>query len=84
MAEEMDMLQSLMATKTVLEYKLQRIKDHINQRLQVAEGATAVELKMILKMIGEFEEVPAGWQLKAPLVARKYYEEFLDKENDDA
>lgn len=73
--EEINQIASLMANLRVLEFKLQRIKNHLESRLQVADGPTAVELKRILQMIGEFETVPAGWQLSKPLVAEKFYEE---------
>lgn len=77
--QEIGQLESLTASLKVLEFKLERIRSHIESRLQVAEGPTAVELKRILQMIGEFEAVPAGWSLSKPLVADKYYEEGVDK-----
>ena len=81
--EELNMIASLTANLRVLEFKLQRIKDHLEARLQVADGVTAVELKRILQMISEFEIVPAGWQLSKPLVSEKYYEEAVKEANDN-
>ena len=77
--QEIGQLESLTASLRVLEFKLARIRNHIENRLQVVDGSTAVELKRILQMISEFETVPAGWSLSKPLVSDKFYEERADK-----
>lgn len=62
-------MQELYANVKVLEYKLNRLRDHIESRLSALEGGpTEVELRVLLNMIKEFEVVPAGWQLTKPLV----------------
>lgn len=67
------------AASRVLEYKLARLRDHIRTRMEVADSSTAVELQILLKMIGEFEVVPANWQLKEPLVSSEAYKQYLEK-----
>ena len=64
-------MNELMATVKILTFKLCRIRDHIERRLEIAEGDTAAELQYVLSMIAEYEQVPCGWQSDRPLVAEE-------------
>ena len=60
------------AEKTVLEFKLNKIKEHVNKRLsQVDDAVVKNELILILNIISEYTYVPAGWKLPEPLVPIK-------------
>lgn len=63
------MIEQVLAEVKVLEYKLDRIRTHINTRLSTIDDPIVEnELKMILNLISNFETVPAGWKLSTPLV----------------
>ena len=63
------MIEQVLAEVKVLEYKLDRIRTHINTRLSTTDDPIVEnELKMILNLISNFETVPAGWKLSTPLV----------------
>lgn len=59
------------AEAVVLSYKLDRIRSHIERRLSVVDDITSSELKYVLKMISDFETVPAEWQLQKPFVVKE-------------
>ena len=52
----------------VLTYKLDKIRNHIQNRLEVVDDITKCELEFILNMISEFEVVPASYDLLSPIV----------------
>ena len=62
------MTNTLMAEVQVLNYKLNRIREHVERRLSTVEGEVSSELQYILSMISAYETVPAGWHLPKPFV----------------
>lgn len=52
----------------VLTYKLDKIRTHIQNRLDVVDDITKSELEFILNMISKFEVVPADYELLSPIV----------------
>ena len=64
-------MDKLRAECTILTFKLSKIRDHIERRLSVVEADVQAELNYILSMIGEYEHVPANWQLNRPLVKKE-------------
>lgn len=67
------------AEKTVLEYKLNRIREYIDNRKNIVDPITKVEFEIILNMIAAYEEVPNKWTLDVPLVNK--LPENLEEEN---
>lgn len=67
------------AEKTVLEYKLNRIREYIDNRKNIVDPITKVEFEIILNMIATYEEVPNEWTLDVPLVNK--LPENLEEEN---
>lgn len=61
-------VQETNAKVLVLLYKLDKIRAHINNRLDVVDPVTKSELEFILNMIEKFEDVPKGYKLDKPLV----------------
>lgn len=56
------------AKTLVLLYKLDKIRNHIENRLEVVDPLTRSELEFILNMIHKFEEVPENFKTSKPLV----------------
>ena len=52
----------------VLTYKLDKIRTHIQNRLDVVDDITKSELEFILNLISKFEVVPADYELLSPIV----------------
>lgn len=63
-----DVLMQSQAETKVLEYKLNRIREKLESRVNIVDPVTKVELQVILAMIEEYEVVPAGWNLERPFV----------------
>lgn len=63
-----DLLQYNQAEATILSYKLDKIRKHIEKRMETVDAITKNELQAILMIISQYEVVPAGWSLKDPLV----------------
>lgn len=61
------LMQSQAETK-VLEYKLDKIRTRLEERIKIADPITKAELQYILDMISTYETVPAGWSLNIPFV----------------
>lgn len=59
----------LNAQKIILEFKLNKIRDHIRNRLSMIEDVVVKnELQCVLNMIEKFEIVPSDWNLTEPIV----------------
>ena len=56
------------AKTLVLLYKLDKIRNHIESRIEVVDPITKSELQFILNMIHKFEVVPENYKLTKPLV----------------
>ena len=69
-----DVLMQSQAETTVLEFKLNRIRTRLEERIKIADPITKAELQYILTMISEYETVPAGWTLEKPFVIEEVYE----------
>lgn len=67
------LMQSQAETK-VLEFKLDRIRTRLEERIKIADSITKAELQYVLAMIAEFETVPAGWNLERPFVTEEVSE----------
>ncbi len=61
------LMQSQAETK-VLEYKLDKIRTRLEERIKIADPITKAELQYVLDMISTYEIVPAGWSLNTPFV----------------
>lgn len=70
------MIQQVMAEVKVLEFKLDSIRKHIENRLKIVDPIVANELKTILALISKYEDsIPVGWTLDKPLVEIKTEED---------
>lgn len=70
------MIQQVMAEVKVLEFKLDSIRKHIDNRLKIVDPIVANELKTILALISKYEDsIPVGWSLDKPLVDIKAEED---------
>lgn len=70
------MIQQVMAEVKVLEFKLDSIRKHIDNRLKIVDPIVANELKTILALISKYEDsIPVGWSLDKPLVDIKSEED---------
>lgn len=58
----------LNAEKIILEYKLDKIRKFIENRLTIVDSITKNELTVILDMIKQYEKVPQNFELTKPLV----------------
>lgn len=58
----------LNAEKIILEYKLDKIRKFIENRLTIVDSITKNELTVILNMIKQYEKVPQNFELTKPLV----------------
>jgi hypothetical protein len=58
------------------QYKLDKIRKKLEERIKIVDPITKVELQVILSMISEYESVPVNWKLETPLVPLK--EESVD------
>ena len=67
------LLQSQAETK-VLEYKLNCIRQRLEERIKIVDSITKAELQYILAMIAKYENVPAGWVLEIPFVTEEVSE----------
>ena len=56
------------AERIVLEFKLDKIRARLEERIKIVDPITKAELQYILNMISTYEIVPAGWDLKKPFV----------------
>ena len=63
-----DILMQNQAERTVLEFKLNKIRTRLEERIKIVDPITKVELQYILNMISTYEIVPAGWTLEKPFV----------------
>ena len=63
-----DLLQCNQAEAKILSYKLDKIKKHIEKRMETVDAIAKNELQAILMIISQYEIVPADWSLKDPLV----------------
>ena len=63
-----DILMQSQAETTVLEFKLDRIRTRLEERIKIADPITKAELQYVLDMISTYEIVPVGWVLKRPFV----------------
>ena len=69
-----DVLMQSQAETTVLEFKLNRIRTRLEERIKIADPITKAELQYILTMISEYETVPAGWTLEKPFIIEEVSE----------
>ena len=58
----------LQAEVKILSYKLDKIRAHINNRLEIVDPITKNELQAILGFISLYEIVPSDWEISEPLV----------------
>lgn len=63
-----NVLMQSQAETTVLEFKLNKIRTRLEERIKIVDPITKVELKCILDMISTYEIVPTGWNLEKPFV----------------
>ena len=64
------------AEKKVLEYKLDKIRNFIESRLNIVDSITKNELNIILDMIKQYEQVPNNFKLEKPIVDSIPEEDF--------
>ena len=64
------------AEKKVLEYKLDKIRNFIENRLNIVDSVTKNELNVILNMIKQYEQVPINFELEKPFVDNIPEEDF--------
>ena len=69
-----DVLMQSQAETTVLEFKLDKIRTRLEERIKIADPITKAELQYILTMISKYEIVPAGWTLEKPFVIKEVSE----------
>ena len=69
-----DVLMQSQAETTVLEFKLDKIRTRLEERIKIADPITKAELQYILTMISEYETVPASWTLEKPFVTEEVSE----------
>ena len=62
------MLMQSQAETKVLEFKLDKIRTRLEERIKIVDPVTKVELQYVLDMISIYEMVPAGWNLEKPFV----------------
>ena len=63
------LMQSFAETK-VLEFKLDKIRTRLEERIKIADPITKAELQYLLDMISVYEIVPPNWILEKPLVTK--------------
>lgn len=63
-----NVLMQSQAELKILEFKLDKIRKRLEERISIVDPVTKQELQVILNMIEEFEEVPINWTLQKPLV----------------
>ena len=51
-----------------MEFKLDKIRTRLEERIKIADPITKAELQYVLDMISTYEIVPAGWTLATPFV----------------
>lgn len=61
-------LMQSMAETRILEFKLDKIRNHINSRLNIVDPICRNELSIIMSLIEKYEVVPADWKLETSLV----------------
>lgn len=66
-----DFLIESQAEVKALEFKLNRIRERLQERIPYAEPITKAELQFILAMISEYETVPYNWELEKPFVQQE-------------
>lgn len=64
------------AENKVLEYKLDKIRNFIESRLNIVDSITKNELNIILDMIKQYEQVPNNFKLEKPIVDNIPEEDF--------
>lgn len=62
------MLMQSQAETKVLEFKLDKIRTRLEERIKIADPITKAELQYVLDMISKYEVVPAGWTLEKSFV----------------
>lgn len=63
-----NILMQTQAETTVLEFKLDKIRTRLEERIKIADPITKAELQYVLDMISKYEIVPVGWNLEKPFV----------------
>lgn len=63
-----NLIMQTQAEVRILEFKLDKIRKRIENRLTMVDPIVQNELQAILSMISEYETVPTGWKLEKPLV----------------
>ena len=63
-----DILMNAQAEVRILEFKLDKIRKRIENRLTIVDPIVQNELQAILSMISEYETLPTNWKLEKPLV----------------
>lgn len=63
------LMQSQAETR-VLEFKLDKIRTRLEERIKIVDPITKIELQYVLDMISVYEIVPAGWTLDKPFVTK--------------
>lgn len=63
-----DLLMQSQAETKILEFKLDKIRTRLEERIQIVEPITKAELQYILDMISKYENVPCNWTLDKPFV----------------
>lgn len=56
------------AKTKILEYKIDKIRTYILNKIDYVEPITKCEFKILLNKINEYELVPDNWELTNPLV----------------
>ena len=67
------------AENKVLLYKLERILNHIDNRLQLVDPITKNELKSIRNIVTTYETVPSDWSMSSKFADE--YQLGTEKEN---
>lgn len=71
-----DSLIQITGEKKILEYKLDKIRNFIESRINIVDSVTKNELNVILNMIKQYEHVDSTFELSKPLIENIPEEEF--------
>jgi hypothetical protein len=63
-----NLLMQCQAEIKVLEFKLDKIRTRLEERIKIADPITKAELQYVLDMISTYETVPYDWTLNTPFV----------------
>ena len=66
-----ELLMKHQAEVKVLEFKLNRIRQRLEERIKIVDPITKVELQYVLDMISTYEQVPVNWILEKPFVTEE-------------